>query len=198
MNTNQISLKELEGQRSVTTTFRLPKKSKDALEELGKLFPVPMKKLFEIFFSEEMIDRNHDVVLKISDDLSNNKKVTDKNKFIKKTIVLNKKIIKTINTAAKKYNIQRDSLISVLVLYYLKVIKIHNEKRMEKHKKAQEILEQLCVHIEETKAKLKDFLDTEDPIIESDKLDNALTEVEDLIIAINDELATGEPIKIDY
>jgi hypothetical protein len=192
-HSTNIPYGDLSRKRSVRTTFRL---NKDTFSEMESL------SIYNSISRKELIDYIVDIVQNLAD-FSNEGKLllhsinnkisgqTQKADLIRKTQVISKKSLNTLNRLSKDTGLSRDQLITLaLIIYKTNLRQVHKN-----HEKALKDINKLISKINETENALKKFLDPDDPVLMRFAYIAIVTD--NLCSAIRSEIDKGVPIDPD-
>ena len=179
----------LSEKQSVRTTFKLNKKSLEALNSLIDAHRLKPKEIFDHICS---LDQLIDIAVK-----SFNKESlpTDK-EYIRKTYVISQQDKRLLNRLSKKHGVPRDILVDRLILAYEGILQLHKIKEREQEEKAYKIVSEFSQKAGATLKELSDLLDKDSPILERFGTIELL--LENLNSAIYEKLEYDKPIDPDF
>jgi hypothetical protein len=179
--------------RSVRTTFRLEKDTFSNMESLSKYYKITKKELIEFLVDtvQTFADSSEqgESLLNSMDNKTYGQ--TQKADLIRKTQVISKKSLNTLNRLSKDTELSRDQLITLaLIIYKTDLRQVHKN-----HEKALKDINKLISKINETENALKKFLDPDDPVLMRFAYIAIVTD--NLCSAIRSEIDKGVPIDPD-
>ena len=180
------SCSNLRGRQSVRATFKLSEKAIVAISIVATHLGIKQKSLFDHLI-DDIGPLN--LIAREIDQYSFNKL-----NRIQKTYVLSRKTLSRLEEASKNFDISRDALVEYSIKRLLPVI---TEER-EKHRKREEVLEEIMENLEQGKKILKrsrEILGEDDPVYE--KFEIAMAVFHNAHSSIESFVEKGKIIK-DY
>jgi hypothetical protein len=176
--------------RSVRTTFRLDKDTFSNMESLSKYYKITKKELIEFLVDTvqtfaDPSEQGESLLNRIDNKTSGQ---TQKADLIRKTQVISKKSLNTLNKLSKNTGFSRDQLIKFAVTIHLSSFK----QIRKNHEKALKDIKKLVSKINETEDTLKKFLAPDDAVLERFAYIAIVTD--NLCSAIQSEINKGVPI----
>ena len=175
--------------QSARTSFRLSEEGKDALKWLAKHHGITAKDVFDKFCQDSVIEIYADMAGKIRDDQ------TPPKKSVRKTLVISKGALKTLNDFSNKNQISRDELVDSSLIFLQLVTKEMLKKEHENNPRALEIISEFITQADSVEEKLTEILVSYSPIV--DRFGSVMVILENLRSAIESNLKDGTPIDPD-
>jgi hypothetical protein len=175
--------------QSVRTSFRLSEAGKDALKWLAKHHGITAKDVFDKFCQDSVIEIYADMASKTRDDQ------TPPKKSVRKTLVISKGALKTLNDFSTKNQIPRDELVDSSLIFLQLVTKEVLKKEQENNPRALEIISEFITQADSVEEKLTEILVSYSPIV--DRFGSVMVILENLRSAIKSNLEDGTPIDPD-
>ena len=154
---SQTFTSDLRGRQSVRATFKLSTGCIEAISIVAAHLGIKQKSLFD-HLAEDM-QSLRSIAREIQD------AEPDKQGRIQKTYVISRRSLLSLEDVSKNFNTPRDALVEFSVQRLLPII----AKERKKHDKRKKMLEEIGNHLEVGNVlltKLKESLDTEDPIFQ--------------------------------
>ena len=154
---SQTFTSDLRGRQSVRATFKLSTGCIEAISIVAAHLGIKQKSLFD-HLAEDM-QSLRSIAREIQD------AEPDKQGRIQKTYVISRRSLLSLEDVSKNFNTPRDALVEFSVQRLLPII----VKERKKHDKRKKMLEEIGNHLEVGNlllTKLKESLDTEDPIFQ--------------------------------
>jgi len=154
---SQTFTSDLRGRQSVRATFKLSTGCIEAISIVAAHLGIKQKSLFD-HLAEDM-QSLRSIAREIQD------AEPDKQGRIQKTYVISRRSLLSLEDVSKNFNTPRDALVEFSVQRLLPII----AKERKKHDKRKKMLEEIGNHLEVGNlllTKLKESLDTEDPIFQ--------------------------------
>lgn len=175
-------------QQPVRTTFCLSKEAHDAIKHVSKLYSINNIKVFEMIVPLFQELKNKD------DSLSPNPEIRE---GIRKTYLINKSALLSIERAAKEEKVSRDSFVDFMAL----ALKFFSDKRFSKEKLRYEkvlkkIINPFWEKAEEIEKSLKKELGKDDPLTSGFGI--VIINIMNLATAIEDNINEGTPIEKNF
>ena len=148
---------DLRGRQSVRATFKLSEGCIEAISIVAAHLGIKQKSLFDHLAEDARSLRS--IAREIQD------AEPDKQGRIQKTYVISRRSLLSLEDVSKNFNTPRDALVEFSVQRLLPII----AKERKKHDKRKKMLEEIGNHLEVGNlllTKLKESLDTEDPIFQ--------------------------------
>ena len=179
--------------RSVRTTFRLEKDTFSNMESLSKYYKITKKELIEFLVDTvqtfaDSSEQGESLLNRIDNKTSGQ---TQKADLIRKTQVISKKSLNTLNKLSNDTGFSRDQLIKFAVIIH----KFNFKRTRKNHEKALKDIKKLVSKIEETEKTLKKYLDPNDPVLT--RFGNIPVIANNLSLAIESEINEGVPVDPD-
>lgn len=183
---SKINLTE---KQSVRTTFKLTKKSIDAINWLIEKYDTKPKEIFDIMCS------NENLIKTVIEYLTNNNNFNNSNTYIRKTFVISKLALRSLNAYSKKNKIARDLIVDNLIFVFEHLLKKIEENERKQEEKALSIISNFWGEAEKIEKELKTFLEDEHPILT--RFSYVIVLLMNLTSAIKSKLEEGIPIDPD-
>ena len=179
--------------RSVRTTFRLGKDTFSKMESLSKYYKITKKELIEFLVDTvqtfaDSSEQGESLLNRIDNKTSGQ---TQKADLIRKTQVISKKSLNTLNKLSNDTGFSRDQLIKFAVIIH----KFSFKQIRKNHEKALKDINKLVSKINETRKTLKKYLDPNDPVLIRFEVIDIVTD--NLCTAIESEINDGVPVDPD-
>ena len=175
--------------QSVRTSFRLSEAGKDALKWLAKHHGITAKDVFDKFCQDSVIEIYADMASKTRDDQ------TPPKKSVRKTLVISKGALKTLNDFSTKNQIPRDELVDSSLIFLQSVTKEMLKKEHENNPRALEIISEFITQAYSVEEKLQEILVSYNPIL--NRFSYMMVILENLHSTIESNLEDGTPIDPD-
>ena len=170
--------------KSARTTFKISNEANKLISSLTKSYGLKPKELLDI------ICKNENLIGMAAKDIVQ-KKVKYK-QTIRKSLVISDNVLKLLKKKSENYKISRDSLFEALIRFFNALLEIQKEKQKEDHERANKLISDFWSQADKLEKELKTFLDDDDPIIE--RFGHVYIVIQNLILAIEEELYSGKPI----
>ncbi|MBD3377597.1 hypothetical protein GF406_21390 [candidate division KSB1 bacterium] len=187
-NIKQVSKISLSEKQSVRTTFKLTEDCINAVDWLLKTNNLKVKELFDFLCSNNnLVNLAAEAVKKEDKNISS--------KYIRKTFVISKRVLRLLNKKSEEYRISRDLVVEKLVLLFKELLEKHTKEEKQKEEKAFSIISDFWARAEEIETNLKDLLDDDNPIL--DRFGVITIIIMNLVNAIESKLNDDVPIDPD-
>ena len=175
--------------QSVRTSFRLSEAGIDALKWLAKHHGITAKDVFDKFCQDSVIEIYADMASKTRDDQ------TPPKKSVRKTLVISKGALKTLNDFSNKNQISRDELVDSSLIFLQLVTKEMLKKEHENNPRALEIISEFIAQADSVEEKLQEILVSYNPILT--RFGAVIVILDCLQSTIESNLKDGTPIDPD-
>lgn len=160
---SDINIALLNNKKSERTTFKLTANATESLKWLQKHFNLTVKEIFE-YISSEILNKETD----IKDIIKKTKETPspDASRYWpRRTYVISRATLKTLNDLSKKHEISRDDLISSLIEKIKVKAMTRNESDRKKYNEAHKILLEFNNHAHDIWSRLGKVLGDDDIIL---------------------------------
>jgi len=206
---SKFSPATLRDRRSVRTTFRLSKETREAMAWLAKYYRVKPKEVIDLCVNllqaidisdhtRTSEDADQDIKASLLEFLgfraaTSKKDSMSTGEYVRRTQVISRKSLGTLNDLSESSKKTRDKLVEDAIL----TLKLINQGEEQKnHEQALEEIQNLVSQIEATEQKLEDLLAEGDPILHRLHVVRSMTE--SLEMDIEAEIYKREPIDPNY
>jgi len=167
-NNVDINLALLTDKKSERTTFKLTIDARLSLEWLQKHFKLTIKEIFD-YITWEILKKQNDIadIIKITKENPSGSNQFDP----RKTYVISRATVKTLNNLSKKYKISRDELISNCIEKIKIKIKLKNESDRKKYIEASKVLSEYESYTNDVCKRLIKILEHDDLVTDVDMLE---------------------------
>ncbi len=182
---------------SVRTTFALTKEGEAALAWIRKHSKKSIKSVIDSFCEQlqlTLTDEEEGFMGKAVIELAKASPESADDKT-RRSVVLSKRSLKILNDIEKKYQVPRDGLLDRGFYLVMNFMENSEEKRLENHKKALSMINELWKGAENIERELAEFLDEDDPVLY--RLGIVSTHLMNLSVALEQEQKDGTPINLD-
>jgi len=156
---------------------------------LAKHHGITAKDVFDKFCQDSVIEIYADMASKTRDDQ------TPPKKSVRKTLVISKGALKTLNDFSTKNQIPRDELVDSSLIFLQLVTKEVLKKEQENNPRALEIISEFITQADSVEEKLQEILVSYSPIL--GRFGSVMVILENLRSAINSNIEDGTPIDPD-
>jgi hypothetical protein len=184
----QLKRLRLEEKKSIRATFSMSEGTHNTLKNLISEHDITPKEFLDTILNVENIVK----------DVGNfySQFFKEEERTIKKTIVCSKGAVEKINSIAKRSNLKRDSVFTVLVLLYSYLLGSAEEAENKNNKKALKIIEELENFLQKKEKEIDDIYDDQEhPVVV--RFSYLIILVQNLVANIQDNLSENKPISYD-
>jgi hypothetical protein len=167
------------------TTCTLTENGNNALTCLMDEFGITQKKIFAVALEQESIVKSVLELAKKTGDAA------DQRQF-RKSLVIAKKDLKSLNAMSKTQGLSRDLIIDSTIRLLALLLNSDKESRIKKHKKALDSLNQLWGRMEKLEKEMAGYLPEDDAIIE--RYGKVIVVLMNLVHEIEAEMSKGTTI----
>lgn len=167
------------------TTCTLTKDGNDSLTCLMDEFGITQKKVFSVVFEQPS-------VLETVLELAKNTPDAQDQRQIRKSLVIGKKDLRSLNEISKSHGLSRDLLIECTIKFLTVLLKNDKDSRLTKHKEALDRLNEVWGRMEQLEREITELLPEGDPILE--RYGKVVVVLMNLVHDIEAEITTGASI----
>lgn len=185
---DRVSKTSLSEKQSVRTTFKLSESSNNAIDWLISTHGLKPKEMFDLICANEKLV---DLAIK---EASKDAKSSPQTQT-RKTFVISKRVLRTLNKCAREHQVSRDSIVDSLILIFQVLLEKQVKDEKQQEEKALPIISDFWSKAESVEKQLKDLLDDDSPIL--DRFGYVIVLLMNLVSAIESKLSNGTPIDPD-
>jgi len=173
---------------SVRTTFKLSEDTHNIINWIIEEKNLKPKEVFDLIFDiKELVD----FAVQLGQKNEKNNTTTS----IRKTFVISKQALSSINKLSKDHKLSRDLIVENLLLFFKKFLEKFEERERKLEEKAYEIVNNLCEKSGDVEEQLIELLGRNNPII--NRLGYAIVILSNLVGSIDNKIKNNVPIDPD-